>query len=199
MKRLFAILLSMLLTAMMIIGFTGCDFNFNSITNGDVTPGDVTPGNIIEEEYTNEIYFEELPMILSSRFVFTVENAERNEDIGIWGVNVIIENKSLEPLSFSVDNVVINGIDFSPAWICEVFANETVNGTITFNLSEFEENQIELVETIEFTLNVLDKDGNVINDVEHQFSLTVAHEPTTEEASEVIETSDEINSEIAKG
>lgn len=190
MKRLYAILLMFGL----LLGFVGCDMSKDFVSDGDVTPGD-----IIEEEYTNEIYFEELPMILSSRFVFTVENAERNEDTGIWGVNVIIENKSLEPLSFSVDNVVINGIEFSPAWICEVFANEIVNGTITFNLSEFEENQIELVETIEFTLNVLDKDGNVINDVEHQFSLTVAHEPVTEEVSEVIETSDEINSEIAKG
>lgn len=190
MKRLYAILLMFGL----LLGFVGCDMSKDFISDGDITPG-----NIIEEEYTNEIYFEELPMILSSRFVFTVENAERNEDTGIWGVNVIIENKSLEPLSFSVDNVVINGIEFGPAWICEVFANEIVNGTITFNLSEFEENQIELVETIEFTLNVLDKDGNVINDVEHQFSLTVARETITEEASEVIEPSDEINSEIAKG
>lgn len=173
MKRLYAILLSMILAATM-IGFAGCDIGKDFLTAGDITPGNVTNGDT-----TDGIYFEELPMIMSDEFVFTVENAKRDEIEETWSINVIIENKNLDLLKFSITDVIINGVDFNTLWVCEVLPNEIVNGSLTFSFSEFAENDIEAVETIEFTLNIYDKDDNIINEVEHKFSLTVAKEIVT--------------------
>ena len=57
---------------------------------------------------------------------------------------------------FSVDDVSVNGFMCDPFWASTVSAGKKANEKITFSEKSFEENGIEAVEEITFTLHVYD-------------------------------------------
>lgn len=174
MKRLFAILLSMLL----IFGLVGCTEPVNEETTTEV----------ISEETTSEgIGFDKNVVVDTEDFGFYVDGTELNEDAGTWSVKVLMDNKSKDTITFNWKEVFVNDNAIDPGWASEVAAGEKLAGTVIFPLEMFEENDITDVENLKFTLSVTDTKGKVIEDTEYIFSLTVSDEETTIEETTVID------------
>lgn len=76
----------------------------------------------------------------------------------IWGytLKVFLENKTDKNLMFSADDVSVNGFMCDPFWACTVAPGKKANEKITFSEKSFQENGIEAVEEITFTLHIYD-------------------------------------------
>ena len=76
----------------------------------------------------------------------------------IWGYSlaVYLENNTDQDLMYSWDNVSVNGYMIDPFWGTTVTAGNKQITSIQFLDSYFEENNIETVENVEFTLRVHD-------------------------------------------
>ena len=100
----------------------------------------------------------------SSKEVVLVENENitvkvtGTETDSIWGytLKVFLENKTDKNLMFSVDDVSVNGFMCDPFWASTVAAGKKANEKITFSEKSFQENGIEVVEEITFTLHIYD-------------------------------------------
>ena len=171
MKKLFAILLSMLLTVSMICVFTACDSN--------EVGEEVSTGDVVVEETSDEIHFDKNVIIDTEHFCFCVDSAELNETEETWSVKVIMENKTDKVLTFNWKEVFVNDVAVDPGWASEVAEGESDNGTVIFPLSLLAENDITDVENIKFTLSVTDAKGNIVEDTEYIFSLVVTDEEET--------------------
>ncbi|MCD7842393.1 MAG: hypothetical protein LUG56_08000 [Lachnospiraceae bacterium] len=93
----------------------------------------------------------------------------------IWGytANLFLVNKTESNLMFSVDDVSVNGYMLDPYWATEVYAGKCAfNSSMTWSLDDLEENGIEEVEEIEFTLRVYDYDDWSAEDVMNE-TITV--------------------------
>ena len=65
----------------------------------------------------------------------------------------------------AVDDVSVNGFMCDPFWAQSVAAGKKSNSSLSWLSSSFEENGIELVEEISFTLRVYDSDDFLAEDV----------------------------------
>ena len=99
-----------------------------------------------------------------------------SEDDSIWGysLNCYLENKSDKSLTFSVDDVSVNGFMIDPFWASTVLPGKRNYSSMSFSDSEFEENGIEEVEKVEFTLRVYDANNWFDEDV---LKETFSYEP----------------------
>ena len=99
-----------------------------------------------------------------------------SEDDSIWGysLNCYLENKSDKSLTFSADDVSVNGFMIDPFWASTVLPGKRNYSSMSFSDSEFEENGIEEVEKVEFTLRVYDADNWFDEDV---LKGTFSYEP----------------------
>lgn len=173
MKKLFAILLSTIL----IFGFVGC---------GRDTANETTT-NVVEETTLDGIEFTKNVIIETENFGFYIDGAELNETDELWCVKVLMINKSNEVLTFNWKEVFVNDCPIDPAWASEISKDAVENGTVIFPLEMLEKNDIDNVETLKFTLSVTDAKGNVIEDTEYIFALTVSEKTTVEETTTVAE------------
>ena len=171
MKKLFAILLSMLLTVSMICVFTACDSN--------EVGEEITTEDVVVEETSDEIHFDKNIIIDTEHFCFCVDSAELNETEETWSVKVVMENKTNKVLTFNWKEVYVNDVAVNPGWASEVAEGESDNGTVIFPLSLLTENDITDVENIKFTLSVTDIKGNILEDTEYIFALVVTDEEET--------------------
>ena len=171
MKKLFAILLSMLLTVSMICVFTACDSN--------EVGEEVSTGDVAVEETSDEIHFDKNVIVDTKDFCFCVDGAELNETEETWIVRVYMESKADKALTFNWKEVFINDTAIDPGWACDVAAGQSDNGIVIFPLSLLTENDIEDVENLKFTLSVTDAKGNILEDTEYIFSLVVTDEEET--------------------
>lgn len=89
---------------------------------------------------------------------FVIESV--NED-DIWGYTLrcFIENKADYNMMFSWDDVSVNGFMADPFWASTVAAGKREYTDISFSDSDFEDNGIENVTEIEFTLNATNDDS----------------------------------------
>lgn len=78
------------------------------------------------------------------------------EEDSFWGyaLKVFVENKTADEIMISWDDVSVNGFMVDPYWATSVPANAREYGEISFSDSDFEENGIESVDEIEYTLSV---------------------------------------------
>lgn len=86
----------------------------------------------------------------------------------IWGYTVAayLENKTADKtLMFSWDNVSVNCYMVDPFWASSVTPGNKKIATINFSSSAFEENDIESVDEIEFSLRVYDGNDWFANDI----------------------------------
>ena len=88
---------------------------------------------------------------------FIIEKAYRDD---IWGYTLrcFVENKTEHTIMFSWDDVSVNGFMADPFWANSVAAGKCEYVGISFSDSEFEENGIEEVSDIEFTLRLSNDD-----------------------------------------
>lgn len=85
----------------------------------------------------------------------------------VWGytMNLYLVNKTDKTLMFSLENVSVNGLMVDPFWACDVIGNKVAFSSVSWNSSDFEENDITTVEEIEFSLRVSDYEDWSANDL----------------------------------
>ncbi|MBQ9767871.1 MAG: hypothetical protein IJW37_07195, partial [Lachnospiraceae bacterium] len=78
-----------------------------------------------------------------------------------WGytLNVQLENKTNLNLSFSMDDVYVDGVYCDPYWYCDVEPGETVTDEVSFYTEDFEALGITEPTSITFLLTVYDDDN----------------------------------------
>ncbi len=82
------------------------------------------------------------------------------EEDSIWGysVNLFLENKTDSEVMFSVDDASVNGYMADPFYAKSVPARKSAFSSMSWSNSTFEENGIDEVESIKFTLKAYDSD-----------------------------------------
>jgi len=78
----------------------------------------------------------------------------------IWGYSLLyyVENKTSSSMTFSWEDVSVNGFMVDPFWATSVAPEKCKVGSISFSSSSFEENDIDEVSEIEFRLSVSNGD-----------------------------------------
>ena len=88
------------------------------------------------------------------------------EPDGFWGytLNVYMENKTDSDMTFSWDDVSVNGYMVDPYWASSCPGHSAAYSSISFSDSDFEENGIEEVEEIEYTLRMYNSEDYEVDD-----------------------------------
>ncbi|MBO4280685.1 MAG: hypothetical protein J5872_02420 [Lachnospiraceae bacterium] len=95
----------------------------------------------------------------NDEFAFTVVKADEDD---FWGfeLKLLCENKTSDKkLSFSMDDVSVNGYRLDPYWSTEVAAGKKENSNAYFNTDRFKDIGITSADAIQFTLRVYDSDN----------------------------------------
>ena len=101
---------------------------------------------------------------------FVIEWAD-GEDPSAYTLHVYLENKTDRNLMYAWDLVSVNGKMIDPFWALSVAAGKKACSEISFYLSDLEDNGIEAVENMEFTLLVSDYDNwDIPNLLEETYS-----------------------------
>ena len=87
---------------------------------------------------------------------FILESFE--DDGEVYTLRCYLNNKTGKSLMFAWDETTVDGCAIDPMWTCEVAAGKQAYSEITFYYSQFEENNIENVQQIDFRLTVSDLD-----------------------------------------
>lgn len=84
-----------------------------------------------------------------------------NEDMSIMGPSVVvyIENTGDKDVTVQARDVSVNGFMFDPIFSCDIGAGKHAVDTITFMSSDFEENGISAIETLELSFHIFDFDN----------------------------------------
>ena len=108
--------------------------------------------------------FQPLVLVDNEDITFTVTAIE---DDPLWGytLKVYLENKTDKQLMFSAGNVSVNGFMCDPYWAQTVDAGKRSNTGISWFGSDFEENGIDAVTDITFTLRVYDSSDWLAEDI----------------------------------
>ena len=163
-----------LLTLLLVSALCGCSASETPIsTSGSVTPT-VTPTptpESIESEINTEI------VVIDNEYVtFTIKGIYHEDDWGETIVKAFIENKTDTDIMVSWDEVSVNGFMCDPFWASEIAAGKKSNEKIAFYDTQLEENDIEFIENITFTLSAYHwtEDWDTINYVDEvEFTYTV--------------------------
>ena len=92
-------------------------------------------------------------------------------DDRIWGysVKIYLENKTDKELMFTWDDVSVNGYSIDPYWATTLMPRSKSVDSISFFESDFEENNIKVVNEIGFTLRIYDTNDwlaeDLVNDI----------------------------------
>lgn len=99
--------------------------------------------------------FEEIVLVDNEKVTVKITGVEQDP---IWGytLKTFVENKTDKELMFTVQNVSVNGFMCDPYWAVAVDAGKKSNSTISWLESSFQENGIEAVKEITFTLRAYD-------------------------------------------
>lgn len=83
-----------------------------------------------------------------------------HDPYGFWGytVRVFVENKTDSFAMFSWDDVSVNGLMVDPYWAVGIPAHSAAYTDISFSTADFEDNDIDKVEEIEFNLRMYDSE-----------------------------------------
>lgn len=108
--------------------------------------------------------FEEMILVDNEDVTFKITAMENDP---IWGytLKVFVENKTDLDLMFTLEAVSINSFMCDPFWATAVSAGKKSNSSISWLESTLEENGIEAVEEITFTLRAYDDNDWMAEDV----------------------------------
>ena len=138
-----------------------------STTGSAPTTTTTTPATTKPEEPT----FEEIVLAENDNITVKITAIEENSIFG-YTLKVFLENKTDKELMFTVDDVSVNGFMCDPFWATSVAGGKKSNSSIFWSESNFEENGIEEVEEITFTLRVYDSNDILADDLlEKDFTI----------------------------
>lgn len=162
------------------IGITQLDFDFR-VSDSEDWMADA----LLDQSYTiypkgeSSVVLDEYSPSSSDITLFDDNNATMIitgfSDDEIWGytANVYVNNKTDNPLMFSVENSTVNGFMCDPFWAAEVRANTSAYTSISWMQEDFEMNDITNVEEIVLAVRVYDSEDWMADAViEQQFTIT---------------------------
>lgn len=128
--------------------------NVGDITPDDETPDDKTPDTDVNTVVSNT----DGNIVENEQFSFKILSVEEGGRDG-YAINLQLENKTENTLSFSFDNVYLNSVLCEPYWSRTLKAGETKEATISFEYTTFEDLNLENVTSIHFLLEVRNFDN----------------------------------------
>lgn len=141
---------------------TGTDPSTTQSTTAATKPS--TPETTTTAPTEPEAVFEEIVLVENEDITFKI-TAVQNDPIRGYTLKVFLENKTDKELLFTFDNTSVNGFMCDPFWAEIVAAEKKSNNSISWLNSDFEENGIEDVEEISFTLRVYDSNDWLADDI----------------------------------
>lgn len=113
---------------------------------------------------TEEVGFEEIVLVDNSDMLFQISAVENDP---LWGytLKLYIENRTEKDLTFTVENVSVNGFMCDPFWAASVTAGKKSNSNLFWFESSFAQNGITDVNEICFTLQVYDSNDFTADDL----------------------------------
>lgn len=160
MKKLLVVMLCML----MVWSFAACGGNDASTNNNDSSQTATEANNdenvnetTDDEASDNSSQFEEITLFDTDAATMKVVGYEYDDT---WGftLKVFLENKTDKTLTFSVDEVSVNGYMIDPFWADEVAGGKKSNTEISWFEDDLKENGVETIEDIEMRVYVHDSE-----------------------------------------
>ena len=91
-------------------------------------------------------------------FTFVILEGETDETWGSFEIHAYVENKSDKPLYISWEDVTVNGKEVDPYFSVTIPAGERTVSEMMFGVNDLQDNGIETVEEIGYTLKAMDDD-----------------------------------------
>lgn len=92
-------------------------------------------------------------------FTFVILDGEKDETWGSFEIHAYVENKTDKPLYVAWEDVTVNGKDLDPYFSVTIPAGQRTVSEMMFGVNELEDNEIETVEDVAFTLKAMDDDA----------------------------------------
>lgn len=164
--------LTLLTAAALLLTLSGCgkeDASQETNTTPSTTQSTTAATQPSTQETTTaptepEAAFEQIVLVDNEDITFKI-TAVQNDPISGYTLKVFLENKTDKELLFTFDNTSVNGFMCDPFWAEIVAAEKKSNNSISWLNSDFEENGIEEVEDITFTLRVYDSNNWLADDI----------------------------------
>lgn len=129
-----------------------------------VTTAPATEATTVETTEATTAAFESIVLVDNEDITFSITGIEEDGLMG-YTLKVFLENKTDRELMFTLEDTSVNGFMCDPFWAETVVAGKKSNTTISWFESDFQENGIESVEDITFTLRVYDNDDWMADDI----------------------------------
>ena len=165
--------ISLALAALLSLSMAACGSS-DSVTTpptteavSQATTAPTTPATEAATEETTEATiaaFESIVLVDNEDITFSITGIEEDGLIG-YTLKVFLENKTDKELMFTLEDTSVNGFMCDPFWAETVVAGKKSNTTISWFESDFQENDIESVEDITFTLRIYDNDDWMADDI----------------------------------
>ena len=111
---------------------------------------------VVPERRTGE---NEVTVVDNDIFTFVILEGETDETWGSFEIHAYVENKSDKPLYISWEDVTVNGKEVDPYFSVTIPAGERTVSEMMFGVNDLQDNGIETVEEIAFTLKAMDDDA----------------------------------------
>ena len=142
----------------------------SSAENTTVTTAPSTTNSTTAATEPEDI-FEEIVLVDNEHVTVKITGVEQDAILG-YTLKVFTENKTDMELMLTVEDVSVNGYMCDPFWAETVAGGKKSNTSIFWLESSFEENGIEAVEEITFTLRAYDNNDWLSEDVVNE-TITV--------------------------
>lgn len=148
-------ILSILLAILFVVTLAACGETTETHEDTVQNPVQETEAAEVPAETTAPVVFEETILVDDENCTFKVTAIDADN---LWGytLKVYLENKTNKELTFSVNDVSVNGFMCDPFWAANVTADMKANEEISFSKDSFSANGITTVTDIAFTLSVYD-------------------------------------------
>ena len=162
--------ISLALAALLALSMAACGSS-DSVTTPptteavtQVTTAPATEATTVETTEATTAAFESIVLVDNEDITFSITGIEEDGLMG-YTLKVFLENKTDRELMFTLEDTSVNGFMCDPFWAETVVAGKKSNTTISWFESDFQENDIESVEDITFTLRIYDNDDWMADDI----------------------------------
>ena len=162
--------ISLALAALLSLSMAACGSDDSGITPPtteavtQVTTAPATEATTVETTEATTAAFESIVLVDNEDITFSITGIEEDGLMG-YTLKVFLENKTDRELMFTLEDTSVNGFMCDPFWAETVVAGKKSNTTISWFESDFQENDIESVEDITFTLRIYDNDDWMADDI----------------------------------
>ena len=154
MKKLLAILATLLMVVTMLGVLSGCGSEDNDDTSGAKTADN---GKNDKKEDV-ELSIEKTVLVDQDGIKVTATEVKEDEIFG-KEINMLVENNTDKDVTVSCDDLIINNYMVTNLFVCSVSAGKKSNEGLDISSTELKEENIENIGLIEMTFNVYDSDS----------------------------------------